>query len=77
MSRMEAYDFKARKKVQIKDPQPYLMNNGMWAVKGTSIETGTKVFRIVGRTKPSLQQSRFDAFKRIFTSRRCECAKSC
>lgn len=70
MSVMEAYDFKARKKVPIKDPQPYLMNNGMWAIRGTSTETGTKVFRIVGRTKPSLPQSRFDGFKRIFTGRR-------
>ncbi len=70
MSVMEAYDLKARKKVPIKDPQPYLMNNGMWAIRGTSPETGTKVFRIVGRTKPSLQQSRFGAFKRIFTSQR-------
>ena len=67
---MEAYDFKARKKVPIKDPQPYLMNNGMWAIRGTSSETGTKVFRIVGKTKPSLQQSRFGAFKKIFTSQR-------
>ncbi len=70
MSVMEAYDFKARKKVPIKDPQPYLMNNGMWAIRGTSSETGTKVFRIVGKTKPSLQQSRFGAFKKIFTSQR-------
>ena len=77
MSTIKAYDFKARKNVSIRDPQPYLMNNGMWAVKGTSIETGAKVFRIVGKTKPSLHTSKWDTIKNIFTSRRCECAKSC
>lgn len=77
MSTIEAYDLKARKKVIIQNPQPYQMNNGMWAVKGTSPETGTKVYRIVGRDKPSVSNPRFAALKRLFTSRECECSKSC
>ncbi len=77
MSVIEAYDIKARKKVSMKDPQPYLMKNGSWAVKGTSSETGIKLFKIVGRTKPSITQSRFEAFKNLFTSRKCECDKDC
>ena len=77
MSVIEAYDIKARKKVSMKDPQPYLMKNGSWALKGTSSETGIKLFKIVGRTKPSITQSRFEAFKNLFTSRKCECNKDC
>lgn len=77
MSVIEAYDIKARKKVSMKDPQPYLMKNGSWALKGTSSETGIKLFKIVGRTKPSITQSRFEAFKNLFTSRKCECGKDC
>ena len=77
MSVIEAYDIKARKKVSMKDPQPYLMKNGSWALKGTSSETGIKLFKIVGRTKPSVTQSRFEAFKNLFTSRKCECDKEC
>lgn len=61
----------------MKDPQPYLMKNGSWALKGTSSETGIKLFKIVGRTKPSITQSRFEAFKNLFTSRKCECDKEC
>ena len=77
MSVIEAYDIKARKKVSMKDPQPYLMKNGSWALKGTSSETGIKLFKIVGKTKPSITQSRFEAFKKLFTSRKCECDKEC
>ncbi len=77
MSVIEAYDIKARKKVSMKDPQPYLMKNGSWALRGTSSETGIKLFKIVGRTKPSVTQSRFEAFKNLFTSRKCECDKDC
>ena len=77
MSVIEAYDIKARKKVSMKDPQPYLMKNGSWALKGTSSETGIKLFKIVGRTKPSITQSRFEAFKNLFTSRKCEFDKDC
>ena len=77
MSIIEAYDIKAHKKVSMKDPQPYLMKNGSWALKGTSSETGIRLFKIVGRTKPSITQSRFEAFKNLFTSRKCECDKEC
>lgn len=77
MSVIEAYDIKARKKVLMRNPQPYLMKNGTWALKGTSSETGIKLFKIVGKTKPSISQSKFEAFKSLFTSRQCECNKSC
>ena len=77
MSIIEAYDIKARKKVTMKNPQPYKMKNGSWALKGTSAETGIKLFRIVGKTKPTVGQSRFEAFKNLFTNRQCECDKNC
>ncbi len=77
MSRIEAYDIKARKKVTMKNPQPYLMKNGSWALKGTSSETGIVLFRIVGRKKPKSFQTRFETFKNLFTSRQCECEKTC
>ncbi|MHA7647187.1 hypothetical protein [Nitrosopumilus sp. S4] len=77
MSVIEAYDIKARKKVSMRNPQPYLMKNGTWALKGTSSETGIKLFKIVGKTKPSVSQSKFEAFKNLFFSRKCECDKSC
>lgn len=77
MPTIEAYDIKARKKVSMKDPQPYLMRNGMWALKGTSIETGISLFKIVGKTKPVVKTSRFSVFKNIFVSRRCKCDKNC
>ena len=34
MSVIKAYDIKARKKVVMKNPQPYRMKNGTWALKG-------------------------------------------
>lgn len=77
MSTIEAYDIKARKKVPMRNPQPYLMKNGTWALKGTSSETGIKLFKIVGKSKPTINQSKFEAFKNLFTSRQCECDKSC
>ena len=77
MSVIEAYDIKARKKVSMKNPQPYLMKNGSWALKGTSAETGINLFKIVGREKPTINQSKYDAFKNLFTSRQCECEKMC
>lgn len=77
MSVIEAYDIKIRKKVVMKNPQPYLMKNGIWALKGTSTETGIRLFRIVGKTKPKINQSKFEAFKNLFTSRHCECEKIC
>ena len=77
MSSIDAYDIKARKKVFMRNPQPYLMKNGMWALKGISSETGIKLFKIVGKTKPSISQSKFESFKNLFTSRQCECEKFC
>lgn len=55
MSVIEAYDVKARKKVRMENPQPYQMKNGTWALKGTSSETGIKLFKIVGKTKPTIE----------------------
>ena len=77
MSKIEAYDIKARKKVSMKNPQSHLMKNGSWALKGTSVETGINLFKIVGRQKPTIDQSKFEAFKNVFTSRQCECDKTC
>ena len=69
MSRIEAYDVKARKKVTVKNPQPYLMKNGSLSIKGTSSETGIVLFKIVGRNKPKISQSRFESFKNLFVSK--------
>ena len=69
MSKIEAYDVKAHKKVTMKNPQPYLMKNGSWALKGTSSETGIVLFRIVGREKPKISHSRFETFKNLFSSK--------
>lgn len=77
MSGIQAYDIKARKKVSMKNPQPYLMKNGTWALKGTSAETGITLFKIVGKKEPSISQSKIDVLKNLFTSRRCECNKMC
>jgi len=50
----EAYDVKAKRKVEIQNPRAIKMKNGKWAVKGTSPITGIKVFRIVGNEKPAV-----------------------
>lgn len=50
----QAYDVKAKKKVEIQNPKAVKMKNGKWAVKGTSPITGIKVFRIVGNEKPDV-----------------------
>jgi len=63
--------------VSMINPKPYLMKNGSWALKGTSTEIGINLFKIVGRQKPSIKQSRFEIFKNFFTSRQCECSKMC
>ncbi len=77
MSKIQAYDIKARKKVTMKNPQPYLMKNGTWALKGTSSETGISLFKIVGKEKPSISHSRADFLINLLTSRECECSKLC
>ena len=50
----KAYDVKAKRKVEIQDPEVVKMKNGKWAIKGRSPITGIKVFRIVGMKKPDL-----------------------
>jgi len=53
------------------------MKNGSWALRGTSAETGINLFKIVGKNKPEIHNSRFDVFRNIFISRTCECSKEC
>ena len=77
MSEIQAYDIKVKKKVSMRNPQPHLMKNGTWTLKGTSSETGIKLFRIIGKTKPTIQQSKLNTFRKLFTSRQCECGKNC
>jgi RNase P subunit RPR2 len=43
---MQAYCFKCRAKVDIKNPQNVTLKNGRPAVQGTCPACGTKVFRI-------------------------------
>jgi len=76
MSEIEAYDVKAHKKVTMKNPKPYLMKNGSWALRGTSSATGITLFKIVGK-KPLVPHSKLDSFREIFTSRKCECDRFC
>jgi|TARA_B110000495_G_C22687881_1_gene405638 hypothetical protein len=54
MVKYTAYDVKAKKKVNIENPKVVKMKNGMYAIKGTSAVSGITVFRIVGKTKPTL-----------------------
>ena len=54
----QAYDVKAKKKIEIQNPKVVKMKNGKWAVKGTSPITGIKVFRIVGSEKPNLSDKK-------------------
>ena len=76
MSEIQAYDIKIHKKVTMKNPKPYLMKNGSWALKGTSYATGITLFKIVGK-KPSMSFSKLDSLKNVFTSRKCECDRFC
>lgn len=69
MSEIEAYDVKAHKKVTMKNPQPYLMKNGSWALKGTSSVTGITLFKIVGK-KPTISNTRFGFLRNMFTRRK-------
>lgn len=43
---MQAYCFKCRKKVEIKDPKKVTLKNGRPAIRGLCPACGTKVFRI-------------------------------
>jgi hypothetical protein len=54
MATYTAYDVKAKKKVNIKNPKVVKLKNGMYAIKGESSASGNTVFRIVGKTKPTL-----------------------
>jgi len=76
MSDIKAYDIKIHQKVTMKNPKPYLMKNGSWALKGTSSATGITLFKIVGK-KPSMPFSKLDSLRNVFTSRKCECDRFC
>jgi hypothetical protein len=43
---MQAYCFKCRSKVEIRNPQKVTLKNGRPATKGVCPRCGTKVFRI-------------------------------
>jgi DNA-directed RNA polymerase subunit RPC12/RpoP len=43
---VQAYCFKCRKKVEIKDPKKVTLKNGRPAIRGICPACGTKVFRI-------------------------------
>jgi DNA-directed RNA polymerase subunit RPC12/RpoP len=43
---VQAYCFKCRKKVEIKDPKKVTLKNGRPAIRGICPTCGTKVFRI-------------------------------
>ena len=43
---MQAYCFKCKKKVEIRDPQRVTLKNGRPATRGVCPSCGTKVFRI-------------------------------
>jgi hypothetical protein len=77
MSTIEVHDIKAKKKVSMNNPKPYLMKNGSWALKGTRSETEINLFKIVVRQKPVIDQSRIEVFKNLFTCRQCECDRQC
>ena len=47
----QARCMKCKKQVEIKDEQETVLKNGMKAVKGVCPECGTKVFKIVGKSK--------------------------
>jgi hypothetical protein len=53
-SHLTAYDVAAKKKVTILKPMTVKLKNGVWAIKGNSSATGNKVYRIVGKKKPTL-----------------------
>jgi len=59
------------------NPKPHLMKNGSWALKGTRSETGINLFKIVGRQKPMIGQSKFETFRNLFTSRQSGFEKQC
>ena len=87
MSTILAYDIYARKKVQMENPEPYQMKNRNWALKGTSSETGIKLFKIVGKQKPVIEPEEYhvhstplqnrmkEFFHNLVFGRNCECGK--
>ena len=50
---VKAYDVKAKKNVEIKNPKVVQFKNGRCAIQGTSPITGNTVTRIAGTTKES------------------------
>ena len=52
---VKAYDVKAKKIVEIKNPKVVQFKNGRYAIQGISPVTGNTVTRIAGTTKASAQ----------------------
>jgi hypothetical protein len=53
MGKIMAYSIADKKKVEMQDPKPYKMANGLWAWKGKS-PSGHAIFAIVGKEKPKM-----------------------
>jgi hypothetical protein len=47
----EARCMKCKKQVSVKDEKEVVMKNGMKAISGLCCECGTKVFKILGKSK--------------------------
>jgi DNA-directed RNA polymerase subunit RPC12/RpoP len=47
----EARCMKCKKQVEVKNAEETIMKNGMNAVKGVCPDCGTKVFKILGKSK--------------------------
>ena len=52
---VKAYDVKAKKMVEIKNPKVVQFKNGRYAIQGICPVTGNTVTRIAGTTKASAQ----------------------
>jgi len=50
---MEGRCMKCKAQREMSGAAPTQMKNGMWAMKGTCAKCGTKMFKIVGKDRPS------------------------
>lgn len=53
MAKYEGRCMRCKEQREIKDPKAVQWPNGMWVVAGVCIKCGTKVQKIVGKTKPA------------------------
>jgi len=54
MAKFEGRCMKCKATREIKDPVATEIKKGTWAVTGKCIKCGTKIFKIVGKEKPTL-----------------------